>query len=144
MEHTTQTNRPAPRPAHQPYTPPAPYPQPMQMTPHFATVHARTARDPATLRARARGCAIGAVACLITVIVTVVLFALGVQSLFAGHTSPAMILVMFGLLPIGMLAAGATVGFTICTIVAWTAWSDLRDARASCQAHAAGPPDSAR
>ena len=54
------------------------------------------------------------------------------------------ILVMFGLLPIGMLAAGATVGFTICTIVAWTAWSDLRDARASCQAHAAGPPDSAR
>ena len=114
----------------------------MQMTPHFATVHARTARDPATLRARARGCAIGAVACLITVIVTVVLFA--VQSLSAGHTSPAMILVMFGLLPIGMLAAGATVGFIICTIVAWTAWSDLRDARASCQAHAAGPPDSAR
>ena len=119
----------------------------MQAMPRFATVRATASshgRAPAALQARARGCAIGAVACLITVIVTVVLFALGVQSLFAGHTSPAMILVMFGLLPIGMLAAGATVGFTICTIVAWTAWSDLRDARASWQAHAAGPPDSAR
>lgn len=119
----------------------------MQAMPHFATVRVTASsggRDPAALRARARGCTIGAVACLITVTVTVVLFALGVQSLFAGHTSPAMILVMLGILPVGLLAAGATVGFTICTIVAWTAWGDLRDERASRQAHAAGPPGTAR